>query len=100
MGTWYTKELGDGMTASTPAEEIKQAFLRKFQAEGQPPEMAVFTRLESEGRMHCERIAYFSPAAEQVAKSFQAWPCEKPARLGLDLLAGDENSCSLLFPNG
>jgi len=59
--------------------------------------MAVFTRPESEGRLHCEIIAYFSPAAWEVAESFDAEPCEKPARPGLGLLAGREESWSVLF---
>ena len=50
--------------------------------------MAVFTRPDVEGRLHCEVMAYFSPAASDVAKAFDAEPCEKPARMGLGLLAG------------
>ncbi|MDM7911752.1 MAG: hypothetical protein QUS09_01505, partial [Methanotrichaceae archaeon] len=65
-----------------------------------PPEMAVFTRPESEGRLHCKVMAYFSPAAADVAETFDAEPCVKPARAGLGLLAGDERSWSVLFPEG
>ena len=50
--------------------------------------MAVFVRSVSEGRLHCEVIAYFSPAAADVAKTFDGQPCPKPAREGLGLLAG------------
>ncbi len=98
METWYIKDIGDGMTASMPAEEIKRAFQRFFQAVGEPADMAVFTRLESEGRLHCEVMAYFSPAAKEVAEAFEARPCKKPERMGLDLLAGNVLSWSLLFP--
>jgi hypothetical protein len=94
---WYTKGLGDGMTASMSSDEIKDAFLRLFSDRELPPELAVFTRLESEGRLHCEVMAYFSPAAKDVAKAFEAQPCERPLRMGLDLLAGDERSWSVLF---
>lgn len=80
-----------------PSAEIEDVFLRAFTAAGSPPEMAVFTRAESEGRLHCEIIAYFSPAAWEVAESFDAEPCEKPARPGLGLLAGSEESWSVLF---
>ena len=62
--------------------------------------MAVFTRLEAEGRLHCEVIAYFSPAAHEVAKAFEADPCAKPAQSGLGLLAGDQGSWLALFPEG
>jgi hypothetical protein len=98
MDTWYTKELGDGIMATMPSEEVKQVFQRSFHAGGDPLDMAVFTRLESEGRLHCEVIAYFSPAAKDVAIAFDAQPCEKPARSGLGLLAGDQGSWSVLFP--
>jgi len=43
MNTWYTKELGDGITAGLPSDEIKFAFLRAFRADGMPADMAVFT---------------------------------------------------------
>lgn len=98
MKLWYRVSLGDGMTAPTPSAEIEEAFLKAFTTKGKPPEMAVFTRPESEGRLHCEVIAYFSPAAEEVANEFDAQPCEKPARPGLGLLAGDQSCWSVLFP--
>lgn len=98
MNNWYSLSLGDGMTASTPTAEIEAEFLRYFANAGNPHGMAVFTRPESEGRLHCEVIAYFSPAAREVAQAFDAEPCEKPARTGLALLAGDASSWSVLFP--
>ena len=98
MEFWYSKELGDGMMAPIPSDEIRDAFLKSFIAAGKPLDMAVFTRYESEGRLHCEVTAYFSPAAVDVAKAFDAKPCEKPSRTGLGLLAGDERSWSALFP--
>lgn len=97
MDTWYSKELGDGMTAVDPSAEIAEAFLQFFTAAGEPPDMAVFTRLESEGRLHCEMTAYFSPAAHELAKAVDARPCAKPSRMGLGLLAGDEVAWSVLF---
>ncbi len=97
MNPWYCLSLGDGMIAPTPSAEIEEAFLRVFTAAGRPPEMAAFTRPESEGRLHCEVMAYFSPAAQEVAKAFDAEPCEKPARIGLGLLAGSEECWSVLF---
>ena len=97
MNLWYCISLGDGMIASLPSAEIQEAFLQAFSAAGNPPEMAVFTRPESEGRLHCEVIAYFSPAAQEVAKAFDAEPCQKPVRAGLGLLAGNEDAWSTLF---
>ncbi len=98
MDSWYSLSLGDGIMAATPTAEIEEAFLQAFTAAGRPPEMAVFTRPESEGRLHCEVFAYFSPAAAAVAEAFDAEPCAKPVRAGLGLLAGDERSWSVLFP--
>jgi len=98
MDSWYSKELGDAIMASMPSDEIEQAFQQLFVAAGKPLNMAVFTRGESEGRLHCEVTAYFSPAAKDVAKAFGAQPCEKPAWTGLGLLAGDKLSWSVLFP--
>ena len=99
MDQWYSKELGDGIMADEPMDEIKALFQPLFTSAGQPIEMAVFTRLESEGRLHCEVLAYFSPAAAKVARLVEAEPCEKPSRAGLGLLAGNEGSWSALFPH-
>jgi len=98
MQTWYTIPLGDGIIAPALTAEIEAAFLPLFAASGQPADMAVFTRSESEGRLHCEVIAYFSPAAVDVANTFDAKPCAPPARAELGLLAGDPRAWSALFP--
>lgn len=98
MNSWYSISLGDGIMASMPTAQIEETFQRTFESSGRPPEMAVFTRSESEGRLHCEVIAYFSPAAWQVAVACDAAPCNTPVRSGLSLLAGDERAWSLLFP--
>ena len=98
MASWYSINLGDAIMAATPSAEIEESFLASFNAAGKPSNMAVFTRAESEGRLHCEVIAYFSPAAPKVASAFAAQPCEKPARAGLDLLAGDPHCWVVLFP--
>lgn len=97
MDNWYSVSLGDRNMASTPSAEIEAMFLQAFNAAGQPANMAVFTRLESEGRLHCEVTAYFSPAAKEIATAFDAEPCEKPSRAGLGLLAGNKLSWSILF---
>lgn len=96
---WYSVSLGDGMLAPVPAEKIREAFLPLFKQAGNPLDMAVFTRLESEGRLHCEVIAYFSPAASELANEFEAEPCKRPSRGGLGLLAGDTACWSILFPD-
>jgi hypothetical protein len=98
MDSWYSKELGDAITASMPSAEIEQAFQQMFVAAGMPLNMAVFTRQESDGRLHCEVTAYFSPATKDIAYAFDAQPCEKPALDNLALLAGDPRAWSILFP--
>lgn len=98
MNTWYSKSLGDGMWAPVLFAQIEEIFRPQFDGAGKPVEMAVFTRSENEGRLHCEVIAYFSPASVEVAKSFDAEPCEKPLREGLGLLAGDPHCWAVIFP--
>jgi hypothetical protein len=98
MDNWFSLSLGDGMMAGSPSAEIEDAFARAFAQAGEPATMAVFTRPESEGRLYCEVIAYFSPAAKQIAMEFDAEPCEKPVRTGLNLLAGKPEAWTALFP--
>ena len=98
METWYRLSLGDGIMAGTPSAEIEAEFLLAINRSGRRSEMAVFTRPESEGRLYCEVIAYFSPAAQEVAIEFDADPCQKPERGGLALLAGEQEAWSVLFP--
>ena len=98
MNTWFYKNLGDAMMAAQPSDQIREAFLAAFESAGKPNDMAVFTRNDSEGRLHCEVSVYFSPAATEVAKTFDASPCEMPLSVGLDLLAGDKDCWSMLFP--
>ena len=98
MAAWYSKPLGDGIVSTLPCAQIDKAFRELSAASGNPADMAVFTRYDSEGRLQCEVTAYFSPAATAVARMFAAEPCAKPARAGLDLLAGDQRCWSALFP--
>ena len=99
MNGWYSLSLGDGMMAGSPAADIEELFLKRFSEAAKSPAMAVFTRPESEGRVYCEVIAYFSPAAADVARAFDAEPCEKPERTGLSLLTGDPDCWQVLFPD-
>ncbi|MBI2331348.1 MAG: hypothetical protein HYU84_04155 [Chloroflexi bacterium] len=87
MNSWYSKSLGDGMWAPMVCVEIGDIFQPMFESAGKPIAMAVFVRRE-EGDVHCEVTAYFSPVAKDVAELFEALPCVRPAREGLDLLAG------------
>jgi hypothetical protein len=98
MSTWFYKSLGDAIVAAQPSDQIREAFLSSYESLGKPAGMAVFTRSDSVDRLHCEVSVYFSPAAAEVAKVFDAKPCERPLRPGLELLAGDRESWPVLFP--
>ena len=97
MSTWHSVSLGDGMWAPALIAQIEARFGPLFDQAGRPADMAVFTRSENEGRLHCEVIAYFPPAASQVAAAFEAQPCERPQREGLGLLAGAPEAWATLF---
>ena len=77
---------------------IEEVFCAAFAQAGYPGEMALFMRHESEGRLHCEVMIYFSPAAADAAREVEANPCEKPSPVGLSLLGGAEASRPLFFP--
>ena len=96
--TWYSLSLGDGITAAGPSEQIRSLFQPLFEAAGAPAQMAVFNLIDSEGRLHCEVTAFFSPACSEVARRLGARPCSQPSRTGLALLAGDERAWVVLFP--
>lgn len=97
MTHWYSLSLGDGLTSGILASEIEERFSRDVQAGGVHEEMAVFTRAESVGQMHCEVIAYFSPAAGEAAQAFEARPCNPPDPKGLTLLVGDKSVWERVF---
>lgn len=86
------------MLAFEPLAHVEELFLSEYANAGSPKEMAVFIRHESEGRLQCEVMAYFSPASEAVAKAMDADPCARPSLDGLSLLAGSAEAWSLLFP--
>jgi hypothetical protein len=100
MWTWFSKQLGDGILAYAPKDQIQEMFPALFAAAGRPADMAVFTRHELEGRLQCEVVAYFSPGAEALARQLDAQACEKPSRAELDLLAGEPGCWTVLFPEG
>jgi len=98
MSTWFHLSLGDGMTAADTLNQIRDSFQVYFETAGEPAGMAVFTRYDSEDRLHCEVNAYFSPEAEGIAKTLHAQPSDKPLRKGLGLLAGNPSCWAILFP--
>ena len=99
MQTWFSQSLGDGLLAFEPKEALRAQF-EHLLAEALPPAgRAIFTRHELEGRLQCEVIAYFSPAAAEFARQAGAQPCERPSTQDLDLLAGEPGCWATLFPD-
>ncbi len=98
MGKWFLKNLGDGMLASGPLRTLETFLLSAYADAGNPREAAAFYRHESDGGLHCNLKVYFSPASVEMAREVDAGPCGKPAPDGLSLLAGHEDSWSMLFP--
>lgn len=99
MNRWYAKNLGDGMMAWEPLENIRERFDDAYLKAGRPDGMAVFYRHASEGRLHCEVIVYFSPAAQDLARDLGADIAPVPSPDGLALLGGSEASWQLLIPS-
>lgn len=96
--SWYRLSLGDGVWAPQAISELEQSFLDFFEAAGQPKEMAVFSRPLSEGRLQCEIMAYFAPAAGEFARDRGAFVCAPPEKTGLTLIAGSSEAWESLFP--
>lgn len=86
------------MLAGESIEYLKELFLSEYEKDNSSKEQALFIRHESAGRLHCEVKVYFSPATIIVAKIVNATPCNKPSLNGLGLLAGSEESWTVLFP--
>jgi hypothetical protein len=98
MSAWFAKSLGDAMLAGEALAQLEEFFLSEYGKSGSSDNIAIFIRHESEGRLHCEVKAYFSPGAVIVAEKVDADPCARPSRDGLSLLMGSENSWQALFP--
>ena len=86
MSSWMRKNLGDPMLVDETLESIKAVLQTTREKSSCRDDMEIFIRHESEGRLHCEVIVYFSPSMTEVANAFNAEPCKKPSQSGLDLL--------------
>ena len=96
MSQWYSKEIGDGIQAYGPSHTIQEAWLPLFASSGQPTDMAVFSRYDTENNVV---TVYFSPGASALATMFDASLCEKPKKENrLGLLVGDAGCWQLFFP--
>lgn len=100
MSTWFRKNLGDAMLAFLALDHVEAVCLAAYKTAESPKEVAVFFRHESEGRLHCEVIVYFSPAMVHIAGELGATPCKQPTKYGLSLLVGSPAVWSVLFLEG
>jgi hypothetical protein len=100
MGIWFRKNLGDAMLAFQALEHVETVCLSAYKNADCRKEMAVLLRHESDGRLQCEVIIYFSPAMAHIAGELGAVPCEQPTKYGLSLLVGDPAAWSVFFPEG
>lgn len=98
MSAWFTKNLGDAMLAGEALAQLEALFLSMYGKPDSSNKIAIFIRHESEGRLHCEVKAYFSPDAVIAARTVDADPCARPSRDGLSLFVGSEDSWLALFP--
>ncbi|MCB2168955.1 MAG: hypothetical protein KQI78_14965 [Deltaproteobacteria bacterium] len=98
MGNWFKKNLGDAMFAGEHLDHLEARYVSVYGKTNPPENLAVFYRHESEGRLHCEVWAYFSPAAVELAGAVAAEPCTPPSQDSLSLLIGSEDCWTVLFP--
>lgn len=86
------------MLVDSSLADIEQQFLAAYAKADNPTEMALFSRHESEGRLHCDLMLYLSPASFVVAEDIGAKSCNRPSSNSLALVSGSEKSWRLLFP--
>lgn len=98
MPDWFCKNLGDALLAGAALDQIKAVYADAYTSTPPPADLAIFVRHESEGRLHCDVMVYFSPAAAGIAQALAAVSCRAPAPDDLGLLAGSEHARAILFP--
>ena len=101
MGTWYCRELGDGVQAHAPSIAILQAFMEIALAKAATGRMVTDEAVFSETELGAQRVTvYFTPTAAPLAQQFDAVPCEKPVPRSrrFSLLAGDQRAWEAHFP--
>jgi len=95
---WYRLVLDDALTAWDEVESLREDCQAAWRAAAEPDGMAVFLRHESEGRLHCRAVLYFTPGAAPLALRYAARVCARPHGAGLSLLAGSPAAERLLPP--
>jgi len=85
LAPWFSTSLGDAMLADAALDSLREAFLARC---SQVPGAAIWLRHESTGDLHCELVAYFTPACANLARMFAARHCARPAMERLALFVG------------
>lgn len=70
MSAWYRLNLGDPLLADAQCEAIAQAARKAG--------LAVYSRHEGEGQLHCELILYFPAGSNTLAQAYGALVCGDP----------------------
>lgn len=96
MNSWFTKNFGDALLAADSLGQLEKLFQSLYANGNSPGDVATFTRLESEGHLHCELVAYLSPATHALARAIEAEPCDPPSPDGLDLFTGSASLATAL----
>jgi hypothetical protein len=93
LANWYALDLGDAVLAHAPLARIRETFAARVRPAGAA---GIFVRYDSEGRLHCEVTVFFTPALREFAQEHGAVLAPRPARAGLELLAGDEDAWTII----
>jgi len=97
MTTWYSLEIGSGLSSNKIMQRVMDAFLPKHIGAGRPISMAIFTSIRKSDK---NITLYFSPKAVSLAMQFGASSYENEfVDMELSLLVGDERSLEALFPD-
>ena len=97
MTAWFAKNLGDAMLAWDSLDRVETLYTSLYGGADSRRDTAVFIRHESEGRLHCEVMAYFSPNAFLLAAALDAAPCKRLSKHDLSLHVGPGDSWQTLF---
>lgn len=98
MKDWFTLNLGDGMFADEPLENLRKKLLHLDQFASNK-NVAAYFRHESEGSLHCNVKVYLTPNTANIAEMIEAKTCVKPSPEGLSLLAGSSLAWKTFFPD-
>jgi len=96
MGTWHSKQFGDGTKASEPSTKVQQLFAALAVQGLMPQGAAVFSRYDRRANVV---TLWFTPDACLLAASMGATSCDKPEPVSdLSMLAGDVRCMAMYFP--